>query len=416
MRGKLSHSFAGIWLLTATLSSPFCANAAGSTAGPLKLSISMLGQNIVLSFPTTGTNYYGLQSCSSFSQLWSNIQSGIPGNGTTQTIIISNALASEQSFYQLVLQPKPLDLVLSQGDAFAILGHSCGGIQEQAYATGFDPVTRYPTGAVHLKTSCGGSGRGGGYHTTTYTAWAFATWDFAGNVISYSVLASAVVNASFTATDTFGDILYNTSGRAYLIVPFAVAPTIVTAVQSGDEFLVTWMPNGINPLAVTSSTLTATPVNSPAFTLTTTVTGPVTNGAIPLLQPQTTYQITVVNNSLSGSSPASAPVTLTTGAATVAPSAPTNIVTVWSNPDPAGATDTLIASWAAADPGDSPIDQYLITITGSDGGGTFTQTVSGSTLTADFGVDFTPNWTVTVQAHNAVGWGPASDPVTLGGL
>jgi hypothetical protein len=416
MRAGIPLIFGWIWLIAATLPASFCAHAAGSPADPLKLSINVPGQNVVLSFPTTSTNYYGLQTCSSFSQPWANLQSGIPGNGTTQTITISNAQASDQGFYRLVLQPKPLDLILPQGDAFAILGHSCGGIQEQVYATGFDPATGYPTGAVHLKTSCGGSGRGGGYHTTTYTAWAGATWDFAGNVISYSVLPSATVNASFTATDAFGDIVYNTSGLAYLIVPFAAAPTIVTAVQSGDQFLVTWTPNGINPVAVTSSTLTATPVNSPASILTTTVTGPATSGAIDLLQPQTTYQITVVNNAVNGSSPASAPVTLTTGAASVAPSASTNVVASWSNPDPSSATDTLIASWAAADPGDSPIDQYLVTITGSDGGGTFTQTVDGSTLTAYFGVDFTPNWTVTVQAHNAVGWGPASKPVTLGGL
>jgi hypothetical protein len=88
----------------------------------------------------------------------------------------------------------------------------------------------------------------------------------------------------------------------------------------------------------------------------------------------------------------------------------------WSNPDPTGTTDTLVASWQAADPGNSPIDQYLITINGSDGGGTFTQTVSGTTLTAYFDIDYIPNWTVTVQAHNAAGWGAVSSPVTLGGL
>jgi hypothetical protein len=42
--------------------------------------------------------------------------------------------------------------------------------------------------------------------------------------------------------------------------------------------------------------------------------------------------------------------------------------------------------------------------------------VSGTALTAYFSIDSIPNWTVTVQAHNAVGWGPASTPVTLGGL
>jgi len=62
------------------------------------------------------------------------------------------------------------------------------------------------------------------------------------------------------------------------------------------------------------------------------------------------------------------------------------------------------------------VDQYLVTITGSDGGGTFTQTVSGTTLTAYFGVDYIPNWSVTVQAHNAAGWGPVSVAFNLGGL
>ena len=416
MRAKLACSFALLWLLTATVASPFCAHAVGVTAGSLSLSISLSGQNAVLTFPTTSSNYYGLQMCSSLSQPWTTLQSGIPGNGTMETISLSNVVGSGQAFYRLMLQPKPLSLILPQSDAFAILGYSCGGIQEQVYATGFDSITGYPTGAVYLKTSCGGSGRGGGYHTTTHTAWASATWDFGGNVVSYSVLSNAAVNASFMATDAFGDIVYNTSGLAYLIVPFAAAPTIVTALQSGDEFLVTWMPNGINPVAVTSSTLTATPVNSPASILTTTVTGPATSGAINLLQPQTTYQISVVNNALSGSSPVSAPVMLTTETATVAPSASTNVVVSWAVADPQGTTDTLIATWVAAVPGDSPIDQYLVTITPDSGGSAVTQTVSGSTLTAYFGVDFTPNWKVTVQAHNAVGWGPASKPITLGGL
>ncbi len=31
----------------------------------------------------------------------------------------------------------PIRLYLSQGAAFSILGHSCGGIQEKVYATGF---------------------------------------------------------------------------------------------------------------------------------------------------------------------------------------------------------------------------------------------------------------------------------------
>ena len=414
MNSKRLSVFATACLLAATMQIPFSTSAVTSTTGSLDLSISVSGQNLILSFPTTSTNYYGLQTRSNFSQPWATVQSGIPGNGAVKTLTVSNALASSQGFYRLVVQPQPVGLILPQGDAFAILGASCGGIQEQVYATGFDPVTGYPTGDVYLKTSCGGSGRGGGYQTTTYTAWAAVTWDFAGNVISYSALSGAAsVDGVFITADAFGDVLYNTSGRAYLVVPVPAMPTGVTAVQSGDQFLLTWLPNGINPIAVTSSTLTATPVNPSASTLTTAVTGSATNGAIASLQPQTTYQITVVNNALRGSSPASAPITLTTQPATVAPSAPTNVVASWQVADPTGTTDTLIASWTAAVPGNSPIDQYQVTITG---GGTITQTVTGSTLTAYFSVDFTPNWQVTVKAHNAVGWGPASVPVTLGGL
>jgi hypothetical protein len=77
--------------------------------------------------------------------------------------------------------------------------------------------------------------------------------------------------------------------------------------------------------------------------------------------------------------------------------------------------DMLVVTWAAAVPGDSPIDQYRITINGSDGGGTFTRTVSGATLTASFSVSDNPDWAITVQAHNAAGWGPSSTRIVLGG-
>ncbi len=76
----------------------------------------------------------------------------------------------------------------------------------------------------------------------------------------------------------------------------------------------------------------------------------------------------------------------------------------------------LVATWTASVPGDSPVDRYEITVTGSDGGGTSTQTVAGTTLTASFTVDYIPNWSVAVRAHNAVGWGPWSAAITLGGL
>ena len=72
----------------------------------------------------------------------------------------------------------PIRLVLPQGDAFAIVGYDCGGIAEQAFATGFDPSSGYPTGDVYLRTSCSSGGRGA--PPSIHTAWASTTWDFTG--------------------------------------------------------------------------------------------------------------------------------------------------------------------------------------------------------------------------------------------
>ena len=84
--------------------------------------------------------------------------------------------------------------------------------------------------------------------------------------------------------------------------------------------------------------------------------------------------------------------------------------------DPPARPARIVATWNAAVPGDSPVDDYEVTINGSDGSGTFTQTVSGTTLTALFTVDYIPDWTVTVRAHNAAGWGSLAYSFRLGGL
>jgi len=412
MKTRFSFLLALAWLVAPTLTTPFPATALTLPPGSLALTLS--SNNLVFSFPTTTTNYYGLQVSPDLLPPWTNIQAGIQGYGLVKTVTLSNAISAGQGFYRTVTQPKPAQLLLPQSTAFQILGYDCGGIQEQVYLIGFDPTNGYPTGNVELKTVCSC----GKACSSPHTASATVTWDLAGNVISTSTPATgAPANPTFIATDGFNDILYNAGANAYLIVPVPAAPTGVTAAQSGDQFQVSWMPNGVNPVAIISSTLTATPVNnSTASNLTTTVTGPVTNGVIPTLQPATSYQITVVSTTVGGSSPASTPISLTTEAASVVPSAPTNVVASWSNPDPTGTNDTLVVTWSAAVPGDSPVDQYQITITGSDGAGTFTQTVDGTTLTTYFTVDFIPNWTVTVQAHNAAGWSRSSTPVTLGGL
>jgi hypothetical protein len=116
-------------------------------------------------------------------------------------------------------------LVLPQGTAFSILGHSCGGIQEKAYATGFDAASGYPVGVVQMSTSCGGSGRGGGYHTTTYTASAGVTWDFTGAVVTYVVPApGGTLDPAFSAFDAYGNEVYNQSGRAFLLLADGFVP------------------------------------------------------------------------------------------------------------------------------------------------------------------------------------------------
>ncbi|HLK11004.1 MAG TPA: IPT/TIG domain-containing protein [Candidatus Binatia bacterium] len=119
----------------------------------------------------------------------------------------------------------PIPLVVPQSAAFSVLGHSCGGIQEKAYATGFDVTSGYPTGDVYLSTSCGGSGRGGGYHTTTYSAWVGATWDFTGALVSYAVLSAApTVDPTFSAFDQYGNEVYNQSNSAYLLLAPGFVP------------------------------------------------------------------------------------------------------------------------------------------------------------------------------------------------
>jgi len=143
-------------------------------------------------------------------------------------------------------------LLVSQSIAFSVLGHSCGGIQEQALATGFDATSGYPMGEVYLQTRCGGSGRGGGYHTTTYSGWVGVIWDYTGAVLAYDVItAPTSVDPTFSAFDSFGNEVYNVlnavnvlpanctvgnttycSYRAYLsLAPTFVPPPRVTSIS-----------------------------------------------------------------------------------------------------------------------------------------------------------------------------------------
>src|SRR5579871_1310978 len=83
----------------------------------------------------------------------------------------------------------PISLVVPQSNAFAVLGHSCGGIQENVFGSQFDPSTGYPDGDAYVWTTCSAGGRGG--HSTTYSAWLSATWDFTGAMVTDAVLTVA---------------------------------------------------------------------------------------------------------------------------------------------------------------------------------------------------------------------------------
>jgi hypothetical protein len=218
-------------------------------------------------------------------------------------------------------------LVLSQSAAFSILGHSCGGVQEKVYATGFGPGG-FPQGDVYMQTRCGGSGRGGGYKTTTYSAWATVTWDWVGETRSFARLEGAAEgNTEFSAEDASGDRLYNVGTSAFLettsppIAPPA-APSGVSAtlsvVETPEEtvlvrFQVGWTPAAETAALIISSTVTATPVGSGAPVLTTTVSGGSSSALVGPLQPNTKYKITVTNTDAEGTSEASSPIEAASG-------------------------------------------------------------------------------------------------------
>ena len=56
-----------------------------------------------------------------------------------------------------------------------LLGVSCGGVHVSSYLTGFNRLGNI-TGELYAWTRCGGSGRGGGYKTTTYQSWHSIVW------------------------------------------------------------------------------------------------------------------------------------------------------------------------------------------------------------------------------------------------
>lgn len=110
-----------------------------------------------------------------------------------------------------------IPLSINQATAFHTLGRSCGGVKIQEFASGFDS-SGLPTADVLFSTRCGGSGRGGGYHTYTYEVWAKVTWDLGGVLVSVEHEPQPD-SVDLTAVFTNGDYSEHTQTGTFSLVP-----------------------------------------------------------------------------------------------------------------------------------------------------------------------------------------------------
>jgi len=212
-----------------------------------------------------------------------------------------------------------IPLQMSQGAAFAVLGHSCGGIQEKVYVTGF-ATNGYPQGNVSMQTRCGGSGRGGGYHTTTYTATATVMWTWLGETWKWGPLVGAL--EATPAEDSHGDKLYNIGTSAYLETgtppyqspapPTNVTASVVLAESGSLEFLampINWTVDPERAILLTTQTMRAEPVGgSTAPVLEATRIPYFSGGTLSPVEPNTTYRVTVTTSDAEGTSAPSTPI------------------------------------------------------------------------------------------------------------
>ena len=109
-------------------------------------------------------------------------------------------------------------LTLASPSPYAVIGRQCGTGTTASTATGFTADGFYITGLTSVSTRCGGSGRGGGYHTTTYSGCGITRWDLAGRLIDItSVACGAPDPTAVFASDGYTE--GTTSSQVYLVRP-----------------------------------------------------------------------------------------------------------------------------------------------------------------------------------------------------
>jgi hypothetical protein len=272
----------------------------------------------------------------------------------------------------------------------------------------------------------GHSGRGGGY---TLVGWACTQTLKKGLKPKKSVTLTLSIKAPAGGpiNETIGAEPTPNEGQLNL-VPHAIAdpitvaqpavpqaPSEVHAAQVEDQLLLGWTLAPATAEAITSSTITLTPTGGSSAPVVTAAASP-TGGVAGPVEPLTSYEVTVVTHDASGSSPASAPIYFTTPAATVAPSAPTELKAWWIANNPP--TGSFAVRWTAGAPGSAAIDEFEVRAVPAEAevaSTLYNVEPASSGETVFTGNSETP-WAASVRAHNAAGWGPWSAPVELGGL
>ena len=237
----------------------------------------------------------------------------------------------------------------------------------------------------------------GGSPITSYTVTASPGGATVSSPTTSAVLSGLTNGTAYTvtvsATNGFG--LSPPSATAGPLAPGTTpgAPTAVSAVRGNASAAVTWTaPASTGGRPINGYTVTAAPGGATATT-----TG-ATSVTVPGLTNGTAYTFTVRASNAIGLGPASAPSTAITPATT--PGAP---IAATATPG----QGTITVAWTApADTGGLPLLQYRVTTL--PGGATTLVAGTSTTLTLSSAV----NYTFTIAASNAVGFGPDSAPTT----